>query len=92
MFVAIAIKRAILQRFASTIFRKKTKGHRHTSYNMFNMSRTSAPVLVNVKIDNKIVTMEAKSGAAISVMSMGDFIKLNIMNTLYVKYTIQCVR
>ena len=31
---------------------------------MFNVSVTTAPLLVNVKIDNKIVTVEADSGAA----------------------------
>ena len=45
---------------------------------MFTVSRTPAPLLVNVKIGNKIVTMEADSGAAISVMSVDNFIKLNI--------------
>ena len=45
---------------------------------MFNVSGTAAPLLMNVKIDNKIVTMEADSGAAISVMSVDNFIKLNI--------------
>ena len=45
---------------------------------MFTVSRTPAPLLVNVKIDNKIVTMEADSGAAISVMIVDNFIKLNI--------------
>ena len=33
---------------------------------MFNVSGTAAPLLVNVKIDNKIVTVEADSGAATS--------------------------
>ena len=45
---------------------------------MFNVSGTAAPLLVNMKTDNKIVTMEADSGAAISVMSVDNFIKLNI--------------
>ena len=45
---------------------------------MFNVSGITAPLFVNVKIDNKMVTMEADSGAAISVMSMDNFIKLNI--------------
>ena len=45
---------------------------------MFNVSGTAAPLLVNVKIYNKSVTMEADSGAAISVMRVDNFIKLNI--------------
>ena len=57
---------------------EKSKGYKPTCYNMFNVSGTAAPLLVNVKIDNKIVTMEADSGAAISVMSVDNFIKLNI--------------
>ena len=57
---------------------EKSKGDKPTCYNMFNVSGTAAPLLVNVKIDNKIVTMEADSGAAISVMSVDNFIKLNI--------------
>ena len=47
---------------------------------MFNVSGTAAPLLVNMKIDNKIVTMEADSGAAISLMSVDNFIKLNIFD------------
>ena len=34
----------------------------------------------DVKIDNKMVTMEADSGAAISMMSVDNFIKLNIFD------------
>ena len=44
---------------------------------MFNVSGTAAPLLVNVKIDNKIVTMKDDSGAAISVMSVDKFIKFS---------------
>ena len=57
---------------------EKSKGHKPTCYNMFNVSGTTAPLLVNVKIYNKIVTMDADSGATISVMSVDNFIKLNI--------------
>ena len=49
---------------------KKSKGDKPTCYNIFNVSGTAAPLLVNVKI----VTMEAAdSGAAISVMSVDIF-------------------
>ena len=40
---------------------EKFKGDKPTCYNLFNVSGTAAPLLVNVKIDNKIVTMEADS-------------------------------
>ena len=50
----------------------------HTEKNGFKHIREEkAPLLENVKIYNKIVTMEADSGAAISVMSVDNFIKLN---------------
>ena len=39
---------------------EKSKGDKPTCYNMFNVSGTVAPLLVNVKIDNKIVTMEVQ--------------------------------
>ena len=45
---------------------------------MFNVSGTTAPLLVNVKIGNEIVTMEADSGAAISVMSVNNFNNLKL--------------
>ena len=50
----------------------KTKSSKPTCYNMFNVSGTTAPLLVNVKIGNEIVTMEADLGAAISVMSINN--------------------
>ena len=56
----------------------KTKGSKPTCYNMFNVSGTTAPLLVNVKIGNEIVTMEADSGAAISVMSVNNFNNLKL--------------
>ena len=36
---------------------EKSKGDKPTCYNMFNVSGTAAPLLVNVKIDNKMVTI-----------------------------------
>ena len=58
MFVAIAIKN---NHTAKTCFKRireeKSKGNKPTCYNMFNVSVTAAPLLVNVKINNKIVTM-----------------------------------
>ena len=66
--------------FVSLTFPKalKTKGSKPTCYNMFNVSGTTAPLLVNVKIGNEIVTMEADSGAAISVMSVNNFNNLKL--------------
>ena len=54
MYVAIAIKRIILQKICfKRIREEKSKGDKPTCYNMFNVSGTAAPLLVNVKIDNK---------------------------------------
>ena len=57
---------------------EKSKGDKPTCYNMVNVSGTAAPLLVNVKIYNKSISMEADSGAVISVMSVDTFIRLNI--------------
>ena len=80
MFVTISIKRTILHIFASNVFEKRNPKviNLLVIYNMLNVSGTAAPLLVNVKIYDNIVTMEADSGAAISVMSVANFIKLNI--------------
>ena len=68
---------------------EKSKGDKPTRYNMFNVSGTATPILVNVKRENKMVTMEADSGTAINVMSVDNFIELNIsdyttLETVYV--------
>ena len=64
--------------FFKRIQKDKSKDDKPTCYNMFNVLGTTAPLLVNVIIDNKIVNMEADSGAAISVMHVDNCIKLNI--------------
>ena len=62
---------------------EKTKSSKPTCYNMFNVSGTAAPFLVNMKIGNEIVTMEDDSGAAISVMRVNNPIPR--IEDLYVK-------
>ena len=48
-------------------------------YSLFNISMSSnPPLLVNVKLGSEICTMEADSGASISVMSLKDFEKLQL--------------
>ena len=65
MFVAFDIKITKLQRFASNVFGKRNpKVINLFVNNMFNGSGTAAPLLVNVKIYIKIVTMESDSGAS----------------------------
>ena len=70
---------------------EKSKGDKPACYNMCNVSGTAASLLVNVKTYNIIVTIEDYSGAAISVMSVDNCIKLNI-SALHVKHMIQCVQ
>ena len=52
MLVAIAIKKHSANIFFKRIREDKSKGD--TCYNMFNVLETTAPLLLNVKIDNKL--------------------------------------